>query len=147
MTGHARWMLPLALSAVLAGCSSGPPPTPAQRPGTVASGTATVSIDGQNAETDSNVSCQALGTTTTITTGDEEAGAALVISSDPELAVLSVSIRDIGGFTGSYNEDLGKPADVGITDRTYEVSGFADGFAVDNPSFRKQGEFTITVAC
>ena len=147
MTRRARWVLSLFAAAALAGCSSSPPPTPAQRPGTVAAGTATVSIDGGIADTDSNVSCQTIGTTTTVTTGSADAGSSVVLTSDPKLTVKSVSIRNIGGFTGSYHEDLGKPADIELTDRTYELSGVADGFAIDNPSFRKQGEFTITVGC
>jgi hypothetical protein len=34
-----------------------------------------------------------------------------------------------------------------MTGKTYTISGTADGFATDSPSFRKSGDFTIKVAC
>ena len=34
-----------------------------------------------------------------------------------------------------------------MTGRTYEITGTADGFATDNPSFRTSGTFTIAVSC
>jgi len=34
-----------------------------------------------------------------------------------------------------------------MTDRTYDISGTADGFNTDNPSFRTSGTFAIKVAC
>ena len=151
MTACLRRLTPILtagalLAASLAGCSSAPPPE-AQAPGTLPGGTATVSIDGQDAGTSRNVSCQTVGTTTTVTTGDEQTGSTAVISTDPSVLVRSASIRDLGGFTGNYSEGLGEPADVTVAGRTYHISGTADGFATDNPSFRKSGKFSIKVAC
>ena len=34
-----------------------------------------------------------------------------------------------------------------MTGRTYAITGNAQGFATDNPSFRANGTFTIKVAC
>lgn len=147
MAGSSRWLAPATVAAVLVGCSSDPPPTPAQPPGTLSSGTTVVSIDGRGAGTDENVACQTIGTTTTVNTGDEQAGTSVVISSGANLVVESVIIRNLGGFSGSYNNDLSEPAKVDLTDRTYDVSGVADGFDIDKPSFRKQAKFSIMVAC
>jgi hypothetical protein len=58
-----------------------------------------------------------------------------------------VYIRDLGGFTGSYNLDLGGEADVEMTGNTYSITGSADGFDTEKPSFRSQGTFEIKVAC
>lgn len=87
------------------------------------------------------------GSLTTITTGDDASGSTVVISNAEELITESVSIRELGGFTGSYNRGLGDEAEVSMTGNTYTVSGTADGFATDKPSFRTTGTFTIKVAC
>ena len=34
-----------------------------------------------------------------------------------------------------------------MTGRTYDISGTADGFHTDNPSFRANGTFAIKVSC
>ena len=34
-----------------------------------------------------------------------------------------------------------------MTGRTYDISGTADGFETDNPSFRKPGTFSLKVSC
>ena len=63
------------------------------------------------------------------------------------LIAKSVSIRDLGGFTGSFNEGLGGNATVSLDGATYTITGSADGFDTDNPSFRSTGTFTIKAAC
>jgi lipoprotein LpqH len=151
MTAYSRRMAPIVtvgalVGAGLAGCSSGSPPED-QQPGTVSRGTATVSIDGRDAGTYQNVSCETIGTVTTVKTGDEQAGSTAVISTDPGLLLQSISIRNLGGFTGSYGDGLGDPAQVTVAGRTYQIAGTADGFATDRPSFRKSGTFSIKVAC
>lgn len=70
-----------------------------------------------------------------------------MVSSADELTVEAVGIRDLGGFTGSYNAGLGGEAKVTMSGRTYEIAGTADGFATDNPSFRTSGTFGIRVSC
>lgn len=131
----------------LTGCSAEQPPPPPQRPNTLSAGMATVSIDGKDAGTDGSVSCEVIGTMTTVRTGNDETGFTAVIASDPDLLAQSVTIRDLAGFTGSYNSGLGDVASVTMTDRTYQLSGTADGFDTDNPSFRTSAKFSIQAAC
>lgn len=38
-------------------------------------------------------------------------------------------------------------AEVRMTGRTYDISGTADGFKTDSPSFRASGAFNIRVSC
>lgn len=130
----------------LTACSSAPPSEPLA-PGAVAAGTAEVSIEGRDASSVGSVSCQTVGTVTTVESGDQDAGLTVVVSSDPSLLVDSVSIRNLAGFTGSYLDGLGDEAQVDLSGRTYEISGTADGFATDDPSFRTAGTFSIKLAC
>ena len=135
-----------AATLALAACSSGPPAyQPA--PGTLVPGTAQMTVNGQNIGTTEAVQCTPAGSLTTITTGDETSGITSLISNKDELTAASVSINDVGGFTGSYNAGLGGTAKVTMTGRTYDITGTADGFETDNPSFRANGTFAIKVAC
>jgi lipoprotein LpqH len=140
--------LTVAATAVLvsvAGCSSPPPAKP--QPGTLVVGTAAVTVNDADTGSTHAVACSAAGPLTTITTGDDQSGVTALVSSEGELSAKSVTIRNLGGFTGSYNAGLGGEAKVTMTGRTYNISGTADGFATDNPSFRKNGTFAIKVAC
>ncbi|MGZ5391772.1 MAG: lipoprotein LpqH [Mycobacterium sp.] len=130
----------------LAGCSSGPPEYQ-PGPGMLVSGTAQVTVNGQNAGTTDAVQCDSTGTLTTITTGDEASGVIAMVSNKDQLTAESVAIRDLGGFTGSYNAGFSDTAKVTMTGRTYHISGTADGFDTDSPSFRKSGTFSIKVSC
>jgi hypothetical protein len=129
-----------------AGCSSGPPDyQPA--PGTLVAGTAQVTVNGQDAGSTEAVQCNSTGPLTMITTGDQNSGVTAMVSNQDQLIAESVAVRDLGGFTGSYNAGLGGTAKVTMTGRTYDISGTADGFATANPSFRTSGTFAIKVAC
>ena len=139
-------MAAAAATLAVAGCSSGPPDyEPA--PGTLVAGTAQVTVNGQNIGTTQAVDCSAAGSLTTITTGDQASGVTTLVSNKDELTAEAVSINNVGGFTGSYNAGLGGTAKVTMTDRTYDITGTADGFDTANPSFRKSGTFAIKVAC
>jgi hypothetical protein len=129
----------------VAGCSSPPPVKP--QPGTLVIGTAEVTVNDANAGSTNAVACTAAGPLTTITTGDAQSGVTALVSNKGELTAESVSINNLGGFTGSYNAGLGGEATVTMTGRTYAITGTADGFATDNPSFRANGTFAIKVAC
>jgi lipoprotein LpqH len=138
----------VAVAAVLAigGCSSEPPDyQPA--PGTLVAGTAQVNVNGQDVGTTDAVQCNSTGPLTTITTGDQASGVTAMVSNQDELTAESVSIRDLGGFTGSYNAGLGGDAEVTMTGRTYDITGTADGFNTATPSFRASGTFAIKVSC
>jgi ipoprotein LpqH len=110
-------------------------------------GTAQVTVNGQNVGTTEAVSCTAAGSLTTIATGDQASGVTALISNKDELAADAVNIKNVGGYTGSYNRGLGGDAKVTMAGRTYDISGTADGFDTANPSFRKAGTFAIKVAC
>ena len=137
----------MLVAAGLAGCSSEPPATQPQQSGTVPVGTAKVSIDGRDTSTTGTLSCHAIGTVTTLRSGNEDAGFTAVVSSDPALVVQSVTISNLGDFTGSYHEGLGDSAKVTLVGRTYQLSGIADGFDTTSPSFRTSGEFSLQAAC
>jgi len=142
-----RLLAGAAATLALAGCSSGPPEYQ-PGPGMLVPGTAQVTVNGQDAGTTDAVQCDATGTLTTITTGDEASGITAMVSNKDQLTAESVAIRGLGGFTGSYNAGLGdNSAKVGMTGRTYDISGTADGFDTDSPSFRKSGTFAIKVSC
>jgi hypothetical protein len=134
------------LLATTVGCSSGPDPEPLP-PGALTPGTASITINDQELGEVTSVGCAAAGALMTITTGTENSGSTSVVSNAEGLSVESVYIRDLGGFTGSYNLDLGGDAEVEMTGNTYTISGRADGFETANPSFRTEGTFEIEVAC
>jgi lipoprotein LpqH len=136
-----------AAGLALAGCSSEPAAAPVE-PGTLVAGTAQVTVNGTDAGTSHAVQCSATGSLTTITTGDAASGVTAMVSNDSELTAETVSIKNVGGFTGSYNAGLGgTTAKVSMTGRTYDITGTADGFDTDKPSFRTNGTFAIKVSC
>ena len=113
-------------------------------------GTAQVTVNGNDAGTTKVVQCNTTEWLTTITTGNQTSGVTAMVSNKDELMVESVRINDVGGFTGSYTagvtEEAGA-AEVAMTGRTYDISGTADGFNTDKPSFRVPGKFAIRVSC
>jgi lipoprotein LpqH len=136
-----------AAALALAGCSSGPPEyTPP--PGSLVAGTAEATVNGQDAGATDTVQCTTIGPLTIISTGDDASGVTALVSNRDQLTAESVAIRDLGGFTGSYNAGLGdNTANVGMTGRTYDITGTAEGFDTDSPSFRNSGTFAIKVSC
>lgn len=113
-------------------------------------GTAQVTVNGHDAGTSKTVQCDTTEWLTTITTGDQTSGVMAMLSNKDELVVESVRINDVGGFTGSYTAGVGDStelAEVSMTGRTYDISGTAEGFNTDNPSFRASGTFDIRVSC
>lgn len=114
------------------------------------SGTAQVTINGRDAGTTEAVQCNTTEWLTTITTGDQASGITAMLSNKEELVTESVQINDVGGFTGSYTADVGGSggaAEISMTGQTYDISGTADGFNTDAPSFRVPATFAIRVAC
>jgi hypothetical protein len=93
------------------------------------------------------VNCTQADSLVTITAGDNASGMTAVVDLASKPTARSVSIHNLGGFTGSYWQDLGSPARVSMGTKTYEITGSADGFHVDAPSFRKTETFAIKVAC
>lgn len=139
-------MVAAGVVAVTAGCSSGAEQQPLPE-GALVAGTAKITVNDNKLDEVKSVQCVIAGPVTTITTGDDNSGSTAVVSNADGLTAQSVSIRDLGGFTGSYNQGFGNDADVRMTGSTYTISGTADGFETDKPSFRTNGTFSITVAC
>ncbi|WP_199254426.1 lipoprotein LpqH [Mycolicibacterium mengxianglii] len=134
------------LLTTTAACSSGPDQGP-PAPGALTPGTAAITINDRDLGTITSVGCTSAGPLTTITTGNENSGSTAVVSNADGLSAQSVYIRDLGGFTGSYNSDLDGTAEVTMTGNTFVITGSADGFDTERPSFRTAGSFEIKVAC
>lgn len=135
-----------ALVAAGVGACSSPPASPPR--GALPAGTAEVTINHGTLPKTTAVKCTPIGALTTITTGDSAAGLTALISNQAGLTAKSVSITGLGGFTGSYMDNLdGNAADVTMADQTYIIRGSASGFDTDNPSMRTPGTFAIRVAC
>jgi ipoprotein LpqH len=133
------------ITAGVGACTSSPSASPP--PGTLPAGTAKVTINDRALPQTTAVKCMSLGSLTKIATGDAATGVMAFVSNETALIVDSVSINDLGGFTGSYMEGLAGKADVSLHDQTYTIRGRADGFDTDNPSLRAAGTFRIQVAC
>lgn len=127
-----------------AGCSQGPTPKP--RRGTLPPGTAHLSVNGGDLGITEAVICSHIGWSTTITTGDEDTGVTVMVSSAKKLVVDSVQIHNLNDFTGNYNRDLNGDASVAMVDATYHITGDALGYEPSSiaPITRP---FDITVAC
>lgn len=128
----------------LAGCSS--PPPVEQQPGTLVLGTAQVTVADADGGTTDAVACTTAGSLITITTGDADSGIHALVSNDPELAAQWVNIRNVAGFSGSFQANLQGDAEVTQTGRTYSITGTADGFRSDDV-LRTSSPFTVKVAC
>lgn len=149
MTNRSAGVFAAALVAGgIAGCSSPRPPASLVAPGTLPAGTAQVMINGKDAVgTTQEVSCLALGSLTIVTIGDRTSGVTAYVSNKNRLVAQTVSIRDLGGFTGSFNAGLNGNADVSMIDKTYDITGTADGFTTARPEARLARPFAITVSC
>jgi lipoprotein LpqH len=126
-------------------CSS--PAAAPPRAGTIPAGTADVTIDGRKLATSQAVGCTFIQSFITVTTGDGTTGTTTVVDNADGLAAKSVDIRDLGGFTGSYWQNLGGEATVAMTGRTFTITGSAEGFDSENASARIARPFSITASC
>jgi lipoprotein LpqH len=129
-----------------AGCSSDPPPAKAKR-GTLPPGTARLTIDGNDARTSESVQCAAVGSRTTIRTGDDKSGVTVLLSNRAKLTVELVRIRNLDGFSGDYNLGLGDEATAALTESTYHISGTALGYRSPQSSAVATQPFAIEVTC
>ena len=127
-----------------AACSS---PAAAPPPGEIPAGTARVTINDRALPAVNAVKCMPIRSLTTITAGNAAAGVTALVSNETGLEAKTISINDMGGFTGSYMSGLGGKADVSMTGRTYIIRGTADGFDTERPSVRTTSRYTIEVSC
>jgi lipoprotein LpqH len=138
-----------AAAAVLAvagtaACSS---PTGSPPPGEIPAGTARVTINDRAFPAVNAVKCMPIRSLTTITAGNAAAGVTALVSNETGLEAKTISINDMGGFTGRYMSGLEGKADVSMTGRTYILRGTADGFDTANPSVRTSSTFAIELSC
>lgn len=140
------WIGPAVVGAAVA-CSSGQAPAPPAPEGSLVAGTAQITVNDDDLGEFHAVKCTPAGQYLTISTGNDQQGSTVVVSNADGLVAKSVTIRDLGNFTGSFNEGLGGKAEVSLDGATYTITGTADGFATDKPSFRSSGTFTIKAAC
>lgn len=134
-------VLAVATACLLAGCSAG-----SSRAGGVAPQTAQVTV-GRTAITSHSVSCKQVQWLMTVNVGSDSAHvqAVLDLNADkpkPE----SVSIENLGGFTGVANALVGK-ADATFSRDTYRITGEAEGSDPDRPGETATAPFTIEVSC
>lgn len=122
--------------------SSATPP-----PGPVGVGTAHITMGDKDLGLTEKVRCRIIPPLRMIDTGDATSGTTTVVSTAGLLAVESVQIRNLAGFTGSYTAGLAGHATAKMVDNIYTITGDADGFAADNASFVANRSFSITVAC
>jgi hypothetical protein len=131
----------------IAGCSSSQPAASQRPAGGLPVGTAQVTVDAADAATLGSVNCTQADSLVTITAGDNAGGMTALVDLASKPTAKSVSIHNLSGFTGGYWQDLGSPAQVSTGTKTYEITGSADGFHTDSPSFRKTETFSVKVAC
>ncbi|OBH10636.1 lipoprotein LpqH [Mycobacterium sp. E1747] len=132
------------VAGIAVGCSSTPPLR--ARPGTLAPGTAQLSVQGEKVVTTTAVRCSTVGSHTMIEAGGAQEGATVLLSNAGPLAVGFVRIRQPGGFIGDYNQGLEGDASVTVTGSTYDITGSALGYDPSSVEPTKQ-PFTIRVSC
>ena len=106
-----------------------------------------MTINDKALPTVNTVKCMPIRSLTTITAGNAAAGVTALVSNETGLEAKTISINDMGGFTGRYMSGLEGKADVSMTGRTYIFRGTADGFDTANPSVRTTSTFAIEVSC
>ena len=136
----------VVLVAVAAAACSSPPPAPLPR-GALVTGTAEVTIDDQALHATRDVACQTNTSLTSITIGKAPETVTIMIDNSTAPTARSVAIDNVGGFTGSYWQNLQGSANTSMVDQTYKITGTANGFHTDNPSARTTANFTINAAC
>lgn len=117
------------------------------RPPAQISGTASVTVDG-NDRNFHIVNCGQLQWTRTIDIGGDSAGAKVIIDEGAQPATAeSVHIRNLGGFTGMYSRGGAGDATMSMTGDKFTVSGTAKGYKTDKPGEPATATFKIAVTC
>jgi lipoprotein LpqH len=126
-----------------AGCSSDPPKPKA---GVLPPGTSRLTIDGLDATSNRTVDCASVESMTTLKSGDDTAGATVMVSTRGKLIVEFVRIRNLNGFSGDYNRGLEGSATASVHDAVYDITGTARGYR-PNSIAPTTWPFTIKMAC
>jgi hypothetical protein len=141
--------LGVAVAAVLlAGAAAGCSDTAASpQPGVLPPGTAVLSVDGKDVGTTYSVRCQSIDWLTRIQTDIAGSSVNAMVSAADTLTADFVRLRDLNGFTGSYEQQLQGEATVTMTGPTYHITGAALGFNKATPTRLKAETFAIKVSC
>jgi hypothetical protein len=110
-------------------------------------GTAEVTIGDQALHTTKDVECQTNTSLTTVTIGKAPETVTMMIDNSTAPTARSVAIDNVGGFTGSYMQNVQGSANTSMVSQTYKITGTANGFHTDNPTARTTANFTISAAC
>src|ERR1700761_418637 len=129
-------LLSAAAALLAAGAAAGSSPAASPPRGEIPPGTARVTINDRALPAVNVVKCMPIRSLTTIDAGNAAAGLTAQISNEAGLVAKTISINDLGGFTGRYMSGLEGNADVSMAGQTYIMRGTADGFAAENPSVR-----------
>ena len=129
---------------LIAGCSDKAATPPA---GVLPPGTALLSVDGKDVGKTYSVRCETIAWMTRIHTSIDAAAASAMISNATKLKAEFVRLRNLDGFTGSYEHELQGEAKVTMNGPTYHITGAALGFNKATPTRLKAETFTITVSC
>jgi len=117
------------------------------RPQTPLSGTASVTVNGNDAKFQI-VKCTQVEWYRTIDIGGDFAGATVAVDERAEpVTVKSVHIRNLGGFTGMYSQGDGDDATTSLSSGKFTISGTAHGYEVDKPNEPATATFKILVTC
>jgi ipoprotein LpqH len=127
------------VAAGVAGCSS--------PPAALANHDAKVIINGQATNSLQPVTCSQTGQSWTIETMDKEPGFTATIRLGDTVTPETVTIRNLGNFTGTYwNDNLGK-ATAKVSQGKFSVSGEAQGAFSDKPNQPTTAAFDISTTC
>lgn len=142
MTTQPRYLaLAVLTTALLTGCSGS-----SQRAADVPPQTARVTVK-HNAVTTHAVSCKQVQWLMTVAIGSDAAHVRAVLDLDADKPkAQSVSIDNLGGFTGVANELVGH-AEASIAAGTYRITGTAQGSDPARPGDVATAPFTIEVTC
>ena len=132
------------ITGTIAGCSDN---NATPRPGVLPPGTAVLSVDGKDVGKTYSVRCETIDWMTRIRTGIDSSGVNAMVSNADNLKAKFVRLRDLDGFTGSYEQELQGEASVTMTGPTYHITGAALGFNKATPTRLRAETFTIKVSC
>lgn len=113
----------------------------------VVEATGTVNVNGVELGSAGPVTCHRETSTTMIDTGGQDGGSTTVLNNASGLVVRSVEIRNLGGFSGTYLQDLQGDAKASMEGRTITVTGEAPGYTTEKPNERTTLPFVIKVNC
>ncbi len=117
--------------------------------GAAAEGAATVSIDGQEQETQRTVACTQTGDTVMIAIGDATQGISATVSTGDEPQVSQVALGNVDGVALTYQEGTGQGEAAAEKDGdTYKITGTATGADIADPGAGMVSKpFEIEVTC